>query len=210
VLEEMTPSLLPTGRAGRELPHLEEAEADGERDDVHVTEGAGDAREDQALPHEDGEHDGEHDRGGVEQEGGVYEHPDGDEEEHREHVAQGAYVRQGLVAVVRLGEDDAGDKGAEGEGEAEDVGPVADAEAGCHDGDQEQLPRVEPGDAPHKPGKDPRPEEGHGADKQRGLERRDPERREPLGHVPELGQEDEQGHHREVLHDEHPDDDPAG
>jgi hypothetical protein len=46
--------------------------------------------------------------------------------------------------------------------------------------------------------------------KRGGLERRDAERREPLGHVPELGQEDKQRHDREVLHDEHPDDDPAG
>ncbi len=197
------------GQQEGELADLKEPEPHGERDDVHVPERPGDAGEDHALPDKHDQDDGEDYGGGGEQERRVYEHPHGDEEEHGEHVAQGSYVGEGLVAVVRLGEDDAGDERPEGEGEPEEVGPVAHPEARGDHRDQEQLPRVEPGDAAHEPGKYPRPEDGHRRHEQGGLERRQPELTQSLPHVPELGQHDQQRHHRDVLDDEHPDDDPA-
>ena len=79
----------------------------------------------------------------------VDQHPYRDEEEHGEDVPQGLDLGEGLVAVVRLGEDHPRDERPEGEREPDEVGRVADPEPYGHDRDQEQLARTPGGHTRH-------------------------------------------------------------
>ena len=67
---------------------------------------------------------------------GIEQHADADEEEEAKEIADGDDVAEGLVAELRFAEDEAGDEGAEREGEAAEPGRVAHADADGDDGDE--------------------------------------------------------------------------
>ena len=75
----------------------------------------------------------------------IKQHADRSEEEQPEDVAQGDDVAQGLVAVFRFAQNQAGHEGAEGKREAEQVSGVADTQADGGDGKDEEFAGVASG-----------------------------------------------------------------
>ena len=193
------------GKDKGELADLEQPQADRDGDDVAVAEQPGERGEDEPLAHADEQHQQEDGAEVVEQEARVEQHAHRGEEEQAEDVAQGNDVTERLVAVVRLVEHHAGDEGAEGERQPDQVGGVADAQADGDDGQQEQLAAAEPGDVAHDPGQQLGAEQEHGGQEDGRLESGLAELGQPGRGVVHERQDDDHGHDGQVLDDEHAD-----
>jgi hypothetical protein len=103
---------------------------------------------------------------GRQQRGGVEQHADRDEEQRGEDPLQRHGLGGGLVAKVALAQQHAGEEGAEGEGDAEDLrGGEGDAEGGDHHAEGEQLAGAAAGDAAQRPGQRPAAEQEDAGDK---------------------------------------------
>src|SRR5215203_2754325 len=114
----------------RELPYLEQPQAHSERKDIPITKPPSDSRKEKPLEQKHCEHDSRNRRRFVQQEHRIYQHPDRDEEEHREDVPQRSDVRQGLVTIVRLAQDHPGDECSKSEREAKEISSIPDPEPG--------------------------------------------------------------------------------
>ncbi len=206
----MLPLLKPDPRQHEgELAHLEEAESHRQRHDVDIAEAAGDDAEDQRLARTHHQHQ-QHDETQVgPQEGRVEQHAHRREEEQAEEIAQGDHVAQRLVAVVRFAEDDAGHEGAEGKGEPDQVGGVADAQPQRGHSEQEELARVPAAHHAHEPRNDPRANDEHRGQEEHRTYCRPGQLRQTALQIAQLGQDDHEWHHGQVLDDEHADHDPA-
>ena len=77
------------------------------------------------------------------QDRGIEQHADGDEEQDREGVLERQRIGRGAVAEARFAQDDAGEEGAEREGNAEtDRRAVGDAEREGQNRQREELART--------------------------------------------------------------------
>jgi hypothetical protein len=102
------------------------------------------------------------------------QHPDRDEEETVEDVAKGDDIRDDLMAVVGLGEDEPGNECPERHREPEMRGQPGRAEADQNDEDDEDLRAPQPHDVMKQEGDEsPRGEDdpGHDGRRRRQLER---------------------------------------
>ena len=141
--------------------------------------------------------------------GGIEQHADADEEEEAEKVANRDDVAERLVAELRFTEDQAGNEGAEREGEAGQPGRIADADTDGDDGDEEKLARAPSEDEAEEPGKKPGAQDDDGAEEEHGNPDGAAEAGEKAARGAELRENDEHRYDGEVLHDEEADHDPA-
>src|SRR5205085_8370553 len=112
-----------------------------------VAEEPDDGGADEELTGEDGD-DQEGDLAGMgEEECRVDEHTDGDEEEGGEEVAHGYDLVEDVVAVVGLGDYQAGEEGAEGEGNAHRLAEDRCTRGEGHDAEEEKLSGADTGEA---------------------------------------------------------------
>ncbi len=98
---------------------------------------------------------------------GIEQHAHRGEKQQAEDVAQRNDVAQGLVAVFGFAEDHAGDKGAEGKGQPEQIGGIADPEADGGDRQEEQFAGVPGGDVASSRGISLVPTRASGREKER-------------------------------------------
>ena len=130
----------------------------------------------------------------------VERHPDGDEEKAEQHVAKGLDVLLDLVAVFGLGDQHAGEKGAQRERETGDFGERREAERDQQEVQHEELgaplPRDDVEPRPHRllsREQDQRQREG-------GLDGREPQVLDQIAAAfRERRNDDEESHDREIL-----------
>ena len=182
----------------RELADLGEAGGDDERRERGLAQHEGEGQGDQALAQDDerGE-EGDVARVG-DQVARVDEHAHRHEEEDGEGLAEGQHVRADLMAQRRLGDDDAGQEGAERDRHAEQRGRGEGDAEGHREGDeQEQLARLHAGDLQQHPGHDARAQQQHERDEHGGLEEGETEgRRVDAGRARGKGGQHQQEQHR--------------
>ena len=135
----------------------------------------------------------------------VEQHADAHEEEQSEDVAQRTDVAERLMTELRFAQHDAGDEGADREGEPEFVCDRADADAGGDDRDEEHLARA-PADHLTKHGRQQtRPDDHRGEQEGRSHRNRPSQPGHRLVGVPDLRQDDQKRHNGQVLEDQHAD-----
>ena len=154
-----------------------------------------------SLGQDDQEHRHQQQRQVPGDEAGIDQHPDRDEEEAGENIAQRHDVAQDLVREVRFADDDPGHEGPERERQPEEGRAVGQAERRHADREHEDLPAAQPGDPVEDPGQHPQPDRDQQDQEEAGL-----------GHFPDhvAGQvravgrhrreHDDQDHRGQVLH----------
>ncbi len=159
------------GQHEGKFPHLKKPQPHGQRHYISIAKETAQPGKEHAFAHGNGQH---HQQDGAkvgDKKRRVQQHAHGDEEEQAKEIPQGDDVAEGLVAVVGLAEDHAGDEGAKGKGEAEEIGDIAHAQTDGGDGQEEEFPRIPGGDAGHQPRDEPGAHHEHHAQKEDGLDR---------------------------------------
>ncbi len=133
----------------------------------------------------------------------IEEHADGDEEEAGEDIPEGQDAAEGLVTVLRLGDDEPGHERPQGEREPRRLGQPGHGEADHDDGQQEQFPAAGLGHLEQGPGDDPlRGHDDEDDDPELpGHEPQDGFRALP-GRAPQQREDEHHGHDGEILEDE--------
>ena len=127
---------LPTDN--RSIGDLGEGGGDGVGGGQGTSEGEHYPEGGQGFTNNDNGEDDEDLAGVAEKNEGIKEHADGDEKQGAEGVLQGLQAEAGAVVEIGLMEDEAGKKGAEGKGDAEEFGGTeGDAEGEGEDGEGE-------------------------------------------------------------------------
>ena len=140
-----------------ELTDLGETHAGDETRDEAMTESQHRRRRHQRLEHRHGDRRRRHQEGVVGDVADVEKHSDRGEEDSGEGIAEWKDVREGLKSVLGLGDDQAGEKSAEGEREAEARGEKRRSQTQEEDADGEELAVLEEHQAVENPGNDEPP-----------------------------------------------------
>ncbi len=172
-----------------------------ERGAERQPERAAEEGDDRAFAGDRDDHEERDDRGVFDDRRRVDEHADGHEEEDREQVTEGDDLGRRLVRLVRLGNDDPGDEGAESQRQAEDrARDKRRQQCRRDDRQQEQLARSQLGYAPEQPGQEPSPD--HVGENQEHDRLADGESERAEGLTPgERRQGDDEHDRRQVLDD---------
>ena len=188
-----------------ELSRLGQGHAGLGGDPQGISQEPGHGGHDQKLHSQKQENEDREGRGVLEKEAQVHEHADGDEEDAVQGVPEGEDVREHLQPVLRLGDHQAGDEGAQGQGEARHRAGKGGPQDHQDDGDEEDLPAAcahheaqEGGD--EKPGRQDDGPHGQHRDAQ------DLDKPEEAGALP-VGQDRDQEHDgddAQVLEDQNP------
>ncbi len=160
----------------RELADLREAGRNGQRRRDRPPEGDDDAEGKERLPHDDDQHRGDDRERIFDKDHRVEQHADGHEEQHGKGVAERQGLLRGAVAQLTLGENHAGEEGAERQRYAEEIGgarrhPERDGEHG----EAEQFAAAGMGGVVKERGDEPPPYHQHEAHKGRELDHGDGE-----------------------------------
>ena len=140
--------------------------------------------------------------------GRVQQHADRDEEQHGEGVAQRDGLLGGALAEVAFAQHHAGEEGAEGEGDTEQMGgAIGHPEGDGVDGEAEQFARAGMRGEVHQPRNDAPADDQHDRHEDRDLGQRDEKGEQDAGggHAVarrcdrERRQQDQREHHREIL-----------
>jgi hypothetical protein len=191
------------------LADLEQAKANGQRDDVAVAEQFHQPCEDQAFA-DDYEQDQQYDLPDMgNEERGVEEHAHRHEEQQAKDIAQGNDVAEGLVAVFRLTEDHAGDKGPEGKGKPEKVSDIPHSETDGGHREEKEFAGVPGGDVREEPRDDPGADHDHQGDEDCGFQGGPGDKGYSCLGRAELRQDDHQRDDRQILDNQHADHHPA-
>jgi len=140
----------------------------------------------------------------LDKDGHVEQHPHRNEKEAREYVLEGQDVLKDVEAVFRAGKQEPGEKGPQGEGQAERSRAERDGETQAEHGHEHQFLAARAQDELHDAGHDVPGE--HPAAAEDG--QRAPCGKEHVRHVrfPVSGEDrdrEHHGHHGDVLKDEH-------
>ena len=139
---------------------------------------------------------------------GVEQHPDGDEEERREDVAERRHVGGRLRPEPRLADDEPGEERAERDRHGEDLGrEERDAERDDEHRQREELGRAGASDAFHRRRDEAAAHQPDERGEDRCLAEREAERTRDAGRVAALRRERRQHHqreHREQVLDDQP------
>jgi hypothetical protein len=131
------------GRQGQqheaELAGLRQVQAGAQRDAGGGAEGLGQRRHQRQLEQHRQQRQQQHQRPLAQRLRGVEDHADGDEEEPEQHVVEGPDVGLDLMLEFGLGDQHAGNEGAEREGEAGMLGQPGEAERDQQQVEHEQL-----------------------------------------------------------------------
>ena len=186
-----------------ELAALRQQDAEIERLRPGHAEQAAQAGEQNRLAEQQGEHQAGDHPALAQQELQVDAHADGDEEQPQQQAAKRLDHRAHLMAVMGLGEQHAGEEGAEGHGQPGQIGEHAGAE---HDQQRERGEDLRVADLGHGPehvAQDDAPDAQDRKHGHRHLERREAERRRDRGlGGAERQHADQQGADRQVLDQE--------
>ena len=186
----------------RELADLGQPHADQHGGADRLAEQPHHQRPQHELAHDDEGDHGAEQRQVVHDQRRIDERTDGDEEERHEGVADGQHARERLVRVVGPADEQAGQECPERQGQPHRLGQRRRAEPDGEGDQEEQLVVLGPRHARHDRRYDLGRQIGEGHQDERGLAegRRDGEQAAGLER-PEGGDQHDQDHHREILHE---------
>ncbi len=195
----------PQARGGEdeaELTGLRDHAAGAQRNGRTIATEPGHPGHERALRDDDEEQEQEHDDPAVEHFPGLDQDPCRDEEDRAEQLTQRHDLAEHARREVRLGEGKAGDEGAEGDRDAEVARPEGGADRDAADRHHEELARAEARDAAQQRRQDARPDGHDRHDEEECHGGRQDDAAQDVGRLGgDLGQDHDEDHGQQVLHD---------
>ena len=194
-----------------EFPAGTEHQAGTQRLEPAVAVAPRDGHHDRGFQHHESGHERRDEGQVAHQQAQVEQHADRDEEQAEQHVAERADDGLDLVPVFGLGEQHAGEKGAERERQADAVGDPGRGQRDQQHREREQLVAPVTRDLEEQRPHEPAAGQQHEREPERRLADREPERARPEVRAAggDGGRDREEQHEREVLEQKHAEREPA-